>query len=580
MDTSSRSPPQTSHRQDTPARQTANTFALKIATIIAATVIIFYGDLALNLNEALQNPTRIYILIVPFTIAYLVYHKRNMLRAVMPLDGAHQPKNMRILAPLTGILLATAATLLYWQSSYAFTPLEPHIYTFTPITIHILALPILVTGLILILFNLPTLRQLAFPIIFLFFLYSPSSETLARALLVGFILLFILTIILIGKSDEAFRTRVLHKTRLKCNQCNTAPPPERDYCRACGRIIHPANARITKAATASIAAILIVACFLTIIQSPTFAINKKTPIIAINTPSGPGYSNQTLPETNQYTLTPSYLVADTTVEKNATKVNQNLLACSGQYAPRLGESLNPVQVGLEISSSQSYLQTLHSRNFPPPNSIHLKQYPVQIPHYYGSPISAQFFTYQSNKSGSLTAQLYWIYWSVFIINQTVTLKQTEIQLTVFNAPNNELPQIKQQLTDLATQIENYLLPGETWPQATARFLSHNGILLSGATSILLAATLFYYTAETRRRRKISLAAISKLNTLDAEIAKTLQRNRKSVTIENLVAELQEKKRQTITLEELDQKLRELENVGIIRSEVSSQNNIPVQTWKI
>jgi len=72
------------------------------------------------------------------------------------------------LTGIVGILLCTTAFLAYWFGSYTFTPLEYHMLT----------LPVLVAGLTLILFNGKTLRQLAFPIAFLFFLTPPPTDIL------------------------------------------------------------------------------------------------------------------------------------------------------------------------------------------------------------------------------------------------------------------------------------------------------------------------------------------------------------------------------------------------------------------
>jgi exosortase len=143
-------------------------FALKIAIIIAATLTVFHQDLVLIFSDALQNETTSYILAVPFILAYLVYRKRKMLRTVMPLTGQDQPRNTRYLASISGILLTATAVLLYWHGSYTFTSVEYHMF----------ALPLFTAGLCLILFNPQTLRQLAFPIAFLFFLMPPPSEIL------------------------------------------------------------------------------------------------------------------------------------------------------------------------------------------------------------------------------------------------------------------------------------------------------------------------------------------------------------------------------------------------------------------
>jgi exosortase/archaeosortase family protein len=69
---------------------------------------------------------------------------------------------------IVGILLCATAVLAYWFGSYTFTPIEYHMFT----------LPVLTSGLILILFNIQTLKQLAFPVAFLFFLMPPPTEIL------------------------------------------------------------------------------------------------------------------------------------------------------------------------------------------------------------------------------------------------------------------------------------------------------------------------------------------------------------------------------------------------------------------
>jgi len=148
----------------------ANTLAisLKTATILVATITIFYQDLAIIVNNALQSESMSHILVIPFLFAYLLFRKRKIVRAVIPFQRSNQQKETKNLSTLSGIVLCVTAIILYWHGSYTFTPLEYHILT----------LPIFVAGLTLILFNLQTLRQLAFPIIFLIFLTPPPSEIL------------------------------------------------------------------------------------------------------------------------------------------------------------------------------------------------------------------------------------------------------------------------------------------------------------------------------------------------------------------------------------------------------------------
>jgi len=140
----------------------------KILVLAGLTIALFSQDLAILFNDALQNETTSYMLLIPIIFAYLIYRKRKMLKATVTVDNSNEPKETRHIPLLCGALLTITAILLYWHGSYTFTPLENHMLT----------LPIFVGGLTLILFNAQTLRQLAFPIAYLAFLIPPPSEIL------------------------------------------------------------------------------------------------------------------------------------------------------------------------------------------------------------------------------------------------------------------------------------------------------------------------------------------------------------------------------------------------------------------
>jgi exosortase len=136
--------------------------------VVLSTIALFSQDLVTIFSDALQSESFSHLLAVPFIFVYLVYRKRKMLRAVIPNENKSEPKEIRHLPLICGILLSTTSVLLYWYGSYTFTPIEYHMF----------ALPIFAAGVILILFNPQTLRQLAFPIAFLMFLMPPPSEIL------------------------------------------------------------------------------------------------------------------------------------------------------------------------------------------------------------------------------------------------------------------------------------------------------------------------------------------------------------------------------------------------------------------
>jgi exosortase len=142
--------------------------ALKIVVVPILTIALFFNDLGLIFSDALQSEATSYLILLPIVLTYIIYRKRKMLAATISIDEKTEPKNTRIFRTIAGSLAALIAILLYWYGSYTFTPIEYHMFS----------LPIFAIGLILILFNIQTLRQLAFPIMLLIFLIPPPSEIL------------------------------------------------------------------------------------------------------------------------------------------------------------------------------------------------------------------------------------------------------------------------------------------------------------------------------------------------------------------------------------------------------------------
>lgn len=131
---------------------------------------MYYLDLQIVFLDAIQNEATNQILLVLPILTHIIYRKRRILRAEISVEQSNWSRTSQHFTTLIGALSCTAATVSYWYGSYTFTPLEYHILT----------LPILTAGLVLVLFNLETLRQLIFPIFFLFFLTPIPEELLFK----------------------------------------------------------------------------------------------------------------------------------------------------------------------------------------------------------------------------------------------------------------------------------------------------------------------------------------------------------------------------------------------------------------
>jgi len=141
---------------------------IKPALALLVTVLVYRQDLAVVFNEALKSELTNYILAVPFLLAYMVYRRRGLLRAVTPLD---EGEKRTVTENLIGFTVCLSSLFLYAYGSFTFYTLE----------YHLASLPIFVAGCTLALFNYRTLRVLIFPIAFLSLLITPPWKSIYEA---------------------------------------------------------------------------------------------------------------------------------------------------------------------------------------------------------------------------------------------------------------------------------------------------------------------------------------------------------------------------------------------------------------
>ncbi|NWG10439.1 exosortase/archaeosortase family protein [Candidatus Bathyarchaeota archaeon] len=134
--------------------------------VVAIVFIVYWNDLAIVANEALQNEAFSHFLLIPFFVGFLFYLKRDMVKGILEAENYRKKIKTEYLDELVGLIVCLVAFLIYWYGSYTFYPLEYHLLT----------LPIFVTGVTLILFNLKVLKALILPILFLLFLIPPPTE--------------------------------------------------------------------------------------------------------------------------------------------------------------------------------------------------------------------------------------------------------------------------------------------------------------------------------------------------------------------------------------------------------------------
>jgi exosortase len=663
------------------------TVTIKIAVILFTTVIVFFQDLAIIFNDALQSETTSYMLAVPFLLAYLIYRKRKMIKAAIPLSSSKLLKKVPI-NEITGGLLFLASFLLYWYGSYTFTPLE----------YHILALPIYASACILILFNMQTLRQLLFPVAFLFLLIPPPEESIynlgamlstisselaynllkvfgfpaglsaeygtpvisliqqdgtaisfaidiacsgiysqvgffifalfiayivrdktlkkAAVFLLGFPLIYLLNVlrittigiigyyygenlalnafhifggwvliflgalILLATSETLFKVQILVRENQteKCAECNLTSATDNSFCFTCGRIQKTRFNRVHKGDIAKTAVIILSVILIMSIQTPVFALKKGPAEIIVQTAKGEQVSTEILPQLPEYTL--RFMYRDETFEKRSRQDASLAYA----YSP-YSEEKEMVWVALEIGSANSLLHSwevcLITWRLSHGYQVKVNQIELtDVRLLENPPIIGRYFIFQRIETNSTQAVLYWYETATFEVNSTSQQKHIKISVIAYPETLEDLPQVKNQLLTVATEIANYWQPIKTWSQI-ALLISQNVDKLITATVASLGVILISYNLEKRKERKQNTVAFKKLSNADKQIINATHETEKNMlpTLNNISKTYNKMTGQTIDNEKLMQKLTEAEKVGILKKDIGNRRDEPVQIWK-
>lgn len=655
----------------------------KMGVILLVIIILFFQDLTTIFNDALKNDTTNYILAVPFIFAYLIYRKKEMLKVTIQIKSYTITQTTKHLPLIVGTLLSSIALLLYWYGSYTFTPLE----------YHILVLPILVSGLILILFNPQTLRQLAFPVAFLLFLIPPPSETLygigatlsgvsseiaytivnvlgipstftteygnpiitiVRAnglsidfavdiacsgiysligflvfavfiayiirgkfwkrlvlILVGIPIIFsfnlirITSILLIGyQFGEALALEVFHllggwaliffgtlllllisekilklpifQKIARCPKCLHNQIEDR-FCFECGRLIKAKTTTLTKNDLIKITAIIIGTILISSIQAPVVSLSQN-PTLTINTPSGQQEPTTILPELEGYEL--KFLYRDLVFEQRA---HQDM-AVAYLYIPE-NKNNKPIYVSLEIASTIFVLHRWETCliRWPVKEGLEARATQIELKDYQlvdNPPLIGRYFVFEMHATNETQAVLYWYETATFIVNSTSQQKHVKISLVIYPEENEELNSIEKQLLTNAKKIAQNWQPIKTW-SPIALYISLNGNNLITVPIVILITVVVFYFYDTTKQKRTNFQTYKKLSKPNQEIIDTILETQKT-TIPTLNAILITYKNRTgnsIDKKDLLQRISEIEKTGLIKSEIVSNQDVPIQTWR-
>ncbi len=139
---------------------------VKMFLLLTFTIALYWKNIYIVFNEAIFSDFASHILAIPFMLIYIVYRLRHILLA----NISNNYNSMEFLGVLPvkdifGLILCSFGFFLKIYGSYTFFPLE----------FQIISLPIFLSGLVMLIYNIDTMRTLLFPITFLVLLIPPPS---------------------------------------------------------------------------------------------------------------------------------------------------------------------------------------------------------------------------------------------------------------------------------------------------------------------------------------------------------------------------------------------------------------------
>jgi len=153
----------------------------------------------------------------------------------------------------------------------------------------------------------------------------------------------------------------------------------------------------------------------------------------------------------------------------------------------------------------------------------------------------------------------------------------KISLISYPRSPQEIQQTENNLMNFATAIAGHWQPTKTWTQI-ALIISKNGLALSTISATLTACMILLSALDVVRRRKTITRTYTKLPDEDRQIIDTVQKTEKKsiATTQNIAATCSGIQ---LDLNTLNERLNRAEEAGLIRHQIISKSDEPMQTWK-
>jgi exosortase len=135
-----------------------------ILVCIACIIGVYWHDSNVLIDDALRNEMASYILALPLLLIYMIYKKRNLIKAQLYFE-TQKPENV-ILKDIVATSLCLSALFLYVYGSFSFDIIQ----------YHLISIIVFAIGCATFLLGVKNLKNIVFPMAFLLLLIVPYRE--------------------------------------------------------------------------------------------------------------------------------------------------------------------------------------------------------------------------------------------------------------------------------------------------------------------------------------------------------------------------------------------------------------------
>ena len=394
----------------------------------------------------------------------------------------------------------------------------------------------------------------------------------------GWILIFSGTLLLLYLSEKLWKTQIFAPkgSPILCPECNQTQEKRQGFCLACGRLLKYMNAKIHDRDIAKIAALIVSANLILLLEVPVFALTEGPAKVDFQSPTGGEVSTELLPQIPDYTL--QFVYRDRRFEEVAAQDASLIYA----YGPTNG-SKTKIWVTVELANTRSALHrwevcliTWPQEKGYQPQATQLGLREVQL--LENPPLIGRYFAF--TKSNITQVVLYWFEKAIFDTGSGFQQEYAKISLIAYPNSPEDVSRTEDQLLPFAQAIVNYWQPIKTWSWV-ALTLGQNGNALIAITVALLGIVIGFRIIEDLKGRKSNLKVYSKLVPEEKVILRAVHQAAKEEkpSTHAIASSYRELTQKPIRLDQLFKTLKEAEDAGLVKREIISRNDEPTLVWK-